>query len=72
MSDPEMTGGPKNQRPFWAEWAFFLFDHSMWLIAAIVIDFKITFSPLLPLAIGGAAVFLLGLIDDLFNADFHR
>jgi UDP-N-acetylmuramyl pentapeptide phosphotransferase/UDP-N-acetylglucosamine-1-phosphate transferase len=40
---------------------------TVWLTAAIMINFKAAFSPLLPLAIGGAAVFLLGLIDDLFE-----
>jgi len=39
----------------------------VWLTAAIMINFKAAFRPLLPLAIGGAAVFLLGLIDDLFE-----
>ncbi|MBW2285009.1 MAG: glycosyl transferase [Deltaproteobacteria bacterium] len=41
----------------------------LWLIAAFVLDWPVYGHPYLPLAVCAAGIFVLGLVDDIFNMD---
>ena len=68
--NPVPTGGIKKTTGLFGGVSIFVSMTAAWLIAAgIFFSYSQVVQPLLPLTLGGAAMFLLGLVDDIWEVN---